>query len=308
MKWNASDIPDLKGKIVLVTGANSGLGYQESLALARKGAMVIMAVRDRNKGNAACERIKAEIPDAELLVMKLDLANIESIKHVADTYLEEFERLDILINNAGLMAVPLLRTTQGFEMQFGTNHLGHFALTALLIDIINRTPSSRIVNVSSMAYRMGKINFDDLNWEKSYNRWTAYGQSKLANLLFTIELDRRLKLAEKQTIVATAHPGYSATNLQIRGAEIEGAKFKKSIMNLSNSLLGQSACKGALPILYAATAPDVVSSRFYGPDGLLGMHGYPREVRMDPVRVNPVVAAKLWEVSEMLTGINFGIK
>lgn len=308
MKWTASDIPDLKGKIAIVTGANSGLGYQESLALARKGAMVILAVRSREKGQAASDLIRSEVPGAELVVMKLDLANIESIKHFADSFLEEFERLDILINNAGLMAVPLQRTTQGFEMQFGTNHLGHFVLTALLIDLINQTPASRIINVSSMLYKYGKINFNDLNWDKSYSRWTAYGVSKLANLLFTIELDRRLRLAAKQTLVAASHPGYSSTNLQTKGAEMEGAKFKKSVMKFSNILLGQSASMGALPTLYAATAAAVESSGFYGPDGLGGIHGYPKEVKTDPRLVDPMVALKLWEASEKMTGVQFVIR
>jgi NAD(P)-dependent dehydrogenase (short-subunit alcohol dehydrogenase family) len=308
MKWKAFDIPDLKGKIAVVTGANSGLGYQASLALARKGAMVILAVRNREKGQVAFDRIKSEIPEAELVVMKLDLANIESIKHFADTFLEEFERLDILINNAGLMAVPLLRTTQGFEMQFGTNHIGHFALTALLIDIIDRTPASRIVNVSSIAYKMGRINFDDLNWNKSYSKWAAYGQSKLANLLFTIELDRRLRLAEKHIIVASAHPGWASTNLQTKAAEIEGAKFKRSMINVFNKLFGQSPRMGALPLLYAATSYSVESSMFYGPNGIFGLHGYPVEIKTDPKRVDPKVALKLWEASEKLTGIKFIIK
>lgn len=308
MKWTASDIPDLKGKIAIVTGANSGLGYHESLALASKGAMVILAVRNRDKGQLAFDRIKSEVPDAELVVMKLDLANIESIKHFADSYLEEFERLDILINNAGLMAVPLSRTTQGFEMQFGTNHLGHFVLTALLIDKIGRTPASRIINVSSLLYKSGKINFNDLNWDQSYSKWAAYGVSKLSNLLFTIELDRRLSLAGKQTIAASAHPGWSSTNLQTKGAELEGTKLKSSLMNFSNILFAQSASMGALPILYAATAAAVESSGFYGPDGLGGLRGYPTEVKTDPRFVDPRIALKLWEASEKMTGIHFVIR
>jgi NAD(P)-dependent dehydrogenase (short-subunit alcohol dehydrogenase family) len=305
MKWKASDIPDLRGKIAMVTGANSGLGYQESLALARKGAMVILAVRNREKGLVALDRIKSEIPDAELVVMKLDLANIESVKHVADSFLEEFERLDILINNAGLMAGPLLRTTQGFEIQFGTNHLGHFALTALLIDLINRTPASRIINVSSLAYKMGKINFDDLNWNKSYSGWAAYCASKLANLLFTIELDRKLRLAEKPTIIAAAHPGLASTNLHRKGVQMERSKFKNTIANLSYKLFAQSAGMGALPILYAATAAPVKSSKFYGPGGLFQLHGYPKEIIIDPNRIDSLDALRLWEESEKLTGIKF---
>jgi len=305
MKWTASDIPDLKGKIAVVTGANSGLGYYTCLELARKGAHVVLAARNKEKGFAALERIKLEIPEADLQFMKLDLANLETIKHFADAFIEEYERLDILINNAGVMAIPLRRTAQGFEMQFGTNHLGHFALTALLAGFMELSPRARIVNVSSLMHKFGKINFDDLNSEKSYSKWTAYGQSKLANLLFTIELDKRLRRAGKHTKVMASHPGYASTNLQTRGGEMEGSKANVVVNNIMNAIIAQPAWKGALPSLYAATCPDAESGKFYGPSGLGSVRGYPREEKIDPKLIRPEVAKRLWEESERLTGIKF---
>lgn len=307
MKWTSSDIPDLSGKIALVTGANSGLGYYTSLELARKGAHVVMAARNKEKGLAALEKIRSEIPDADLQFMKLDLANIEVIKHFADSFIEEYEKLDILINNAGVMAIPLLRTVQGFEMQFGTNHLGHFALTGLLFNFINSTPGSRIVNVSSLMHKFGKINFDDLNSEKSYSKWSAYSQSKLANLLFTLELDRRARLAGKQVSVMASHPGYASTNLQTRGGELEGSKANVAMNNLLNKIIAQPAWKGALPSLYAATSQNAVSGKYYGPSGLGSVRGYPREEKINPKLTSPEVARRLWEESERLTGIKFSV-
>ena len=305
MKWKASDIPDLKGKIALVTGANSGIGYQTSLELARKGAHVVLASRNKDKGYAAMDKIKSVIPGADLQMMKLDLANIESIKHFADAFIEEYEKLDILINNAGIMAIPLAHTTQGFEMQFGTNHLGHFALTALLFDFIENTPGARIVNVSSMMYKNGKINFDDLNWQKSYSKWGAYGQSKLANILFTRELHRKIKLSGKHTKVMVSHPGYAATNLQTRGPELEGSKMSLLAYKFGNKLIAQSAAMGALPSLYAATSELAESGKLYGPSGLGSIRGYPREEIVNPRFTDIAVEERLWKESEILTGIRF---
>ncbi len=305
MKWKASDIPDLKGKIALVTGANSGLGYYTCLELARKGAHVVLAARNKDKGIAALEKIKSEIPTADLQFMKLDLANIESIKHFADAFIEEYDKLDILINNAGVMAIPLLRTTQGFEMQFGTNHLGHFALTSLMLPFIEKTPGARIVNVSSLMHKFGKIHFDDLNREKSYSKWDAYSQSKLSNLLFSLELHRRLRESGKTTSVMTSHPGYSATNLQIRGGEMEGSKGNILANKFLNAVVAQPAWKGALPSLYAATCPLAKSGRFYGPSGLGAVRGYPREEKINPKLTSPEVAKRLWEESERLVGMPF---
>lgn len=305
MKWTAADIPDLKGKIALVTGANSGLGYYTCLELARKGAHVVMAARNREKGFAAMDRIIAEVPKADLQFMKLDLSNLELIKHFEDAFTEEYEKLDILINNAGVMAIPLRRTVQGFEMQFGTNHLGHFALTGRMINFIEKTPGARIVNVSSLMHKFGKINFDDLNWEKSYSKWAAYSQSKLANLLFTLELDRRLRKSGMQTQVMASHPGYAATNLQIRGGEMEGSKANVFFNKLANKLIAQPASMGALPSLYAATSSHAVSGKYYGPSGMGAVRGNPVEEKVNPKFTDSVVAKKLWEASEQLTGIKF---
>jgi NAD(P)-dependent dehydrogenase (short-subunit alcohol dehydrogenase family) len=307
MKWKASDIPDLAGKIAMVTGANSGLGYYTCLELARKGAHVVLVARNKEKGNAAMEKIKLAIPNADLQFMKLDLANIESVKHFADAFMEEYDKLDILINNAGVMAIPLLRTTQGFEMQFGTNHLGHFALTALMIDFIEKTPGARIVNVSSLMHKFGKIHFDDLNWEKSYSKWDAYSQSKLSNLLFSIELHRRLRMAGKGTRVMTSHPGYASTNLQTRGGEMEGSKANILANKFLNTVVAQPAWKGALPSLYAATCPQAESGKFYGPSGLGAVRGYPREEKINPKLTSPDVAKRLWEESERLIGFRFPV-
>jgi NAD(P)-dependent dehydrogenase (short-subunit alcohol dehydrogenase family) len=308
MKWKSANIPDLTGKFALVTGANSGLGYYTCLELARKGAHVILAARNKDRGNAALEKIKSLLPNAELQFMKLDLANIESIKHFADAFIEEYDKLDILINNAGVMAIPLMRTSQGFEMQFGTNHLGHFALTALLFDFMEKTHGSRIVNVSSLMHKFGTIHFDDLNWEKSYSKWEAYSQSKLANLMFTLELNRRIQAAGLQTKVMASHPGYASTNLQIRGGELEGSKANVNVNKFLNKIIAQPAWKGALPSLYAATCEIAESGKFYGPSGLGSVRGYPREEKINPKFTDSEAAKKLWEESEKLTGIRFPIK
>lgn len=307
MKWNASDIPDLKGKIAVVTGANSGIGYYTCLELARKGAHVVLAARNKERGRAAEERILSEVPNADLQFMKLDLSNIETVKYFADAFIEEYEKLDILINNAGVMAIPLKRTAQGFEMQFGTNHLGHFALTGLLLDFIDRTPGARIVNVSSTMYKRGTINFEDPNWDKSYKKWAAYSQSKLANILFTLELHKRLRLAGRKTLVMAAHPGYAATNLQTTGPDMEGAKMRRFYYTLMNRIFAQTASQGALPSLYAATSEKAESGKYYGPSGMGHLRGYPQEEAINSSLVNPDVARRLWEESEKLLGIKFKV-
>jgi NAD(P)-dependent dehydrogenase (short-subunit alcohol dehydrogenase family) len=305
MKWTASDIPDLTGKIAMVTGANSGLGFHTCLELARKGAHVVLVARNKEKGNAAMEKIRSEIPSADLQFMKIDLANLELVKHFAYAFKEEYEKLDIMVNNAGVMAIPLLRTVQGFEMQFGTNHLGHFALTALMFDFIENTPGSRIVNVSSLMHKFGKFNFEDLNWEKSYSKWAAYSQSKLSNLLFTLELDKRLRALGKQTKVMASHPGYASTNLQTRGGEMEGSKANVAVNNLMNKIIAQPAWQGALPSLYAATSNKAESGKFYGPSGFGAVRGYPKEEMVNPKFKDPEIMKRLWEESEKLTGIKF---
>ena len=305
MKWTSDNIEHLDGKIIIVTGANSGLGYYTTLELAKKGATVVMACRNVLKAESAANSIKAEVKNAQLDIRKLDLADLESVNSFAANFMKDYTKLDVLINNAGLMAIPESRTKQGFEMQFGTNHLGHFALTLQLAEVFTQTKNSRIVTISSLVHKMGEINFTDLNWNSSYKKWAAYGQSKLANLMFAIELNRRLKDKGHPTISLAAHPGYADTNLQTKGAVIEGSGFKKAIYSFANVLLAQPAAMGALPGLYAATAPDAKGGKYYGPEKLGGLWGYPREEKINETKVDPEVARKLWDVSEKMTGIKF---
>jgi len=294
-KWSSADIPDLKGSIVLITGANSGLGYHEARAVAEKGATVIMGCRDRAKGEEAVRKIKEAVPGAKLVLMHLDLASLKSIHSFAVEFKKRYNRLDILINNAGLMAPPYGTTKDGFELQIGTNHFGHFALTGLLLDRILKTPGSRVVSVSSLAHRMGRMNFDDIHSQKNYSRWSAYAQSKLANLLFIYELDRRLKKARSGAIAVAAHPGYSSTNLQ------RSTRFFSTF----NPILAQSAAMGALPVLYAATEEHVRGGEFYGPDGFFEMRGYPRKTDSNAQSHDKTAAARLWDASEKATGVKY---
>lgn len=293
--WTAEQIPDMAGKTIIITGANSGLGFEASLALARKGADVLMACRAASKGEEAAARIKQDVPDARLIVKSLDLASLQSVREFAAEFKESSQKLDVLLNNAGVMAPPYQTTTDGFELQIGTNHFGHFALTGLLLDVLLRTADARIVTVSSMAHKMGRMRFDDINWTRGYSRWPAYGQSKLANLLFTYELDRRLKAAGAGVLAAAAHPGYSNTHLQRHSG----------IFSVLNAIMAQPAHMGALPELYAATAPDVEGGAYYGPDGLLEMRGYPVNVRSTARSHDQAAARQLWELSEQATGVTY---
>jgi NAD(P)-dependent dehydrogenase (short-subunit alcohol dehydrogenase family) len=304
-QWTLKDIPDLTGKTAIVTGANSGLGYETARGLAGKGAQVVLACRNLEKGEAAIDRILAEHPDAMLKVLELDLADLASVRRFADAYISEGQALHIVCNNAGVMAIPYRKTVDGFEMQFGTNHLGHFALTGLLIGPIVHTGRSRVVTVSSSAHRFGRIDFDGLKAEKSYNAWAAYGQSKLANLLFAYELQRRLEAASVDAISVAAHPGYAATNLQSVGKRMGGSSFQAAILKLINRLFAQNAAMGALPILYAATAPDVHGGDYIGPDGFLEQRGYPKKARSSKRSYDQKLARKLWAVSEELTGVRY---
>ncbi|MGH7812473.1 MAG: oxidoreductase [Candidatus Binataceae bacterium] len=305
--WTAADIPGLSGKTIIVTGGNSGIGYQAALEMARKGADVILACRSLDKARAAADTIKVAAPNAKVEVMALDLASLAAIRTFAEEFHRTHKKLDVLCNNAGVMALPYTLTADGFEMQIGTNHLGHFALTGLLLDLLLATPGARVVNISSGAHRMGKIRFDDLNWEHGYRRWAAYGQSKLANLLFTFELQRRLDAAGKDLIVAACHPGYAATNLQNASAKSAGSlKFLfEAIAGVGNNLLAQSAAMGALPTLYAATAPDVEGADYLGPEGLGEMWGHPTKVGCTAAARDPEAAKKLWELSEQLTSVHY---
>jgi len=293
-KWTANDIPDLSGKTAVVTGANSGLGYQTTLALASHGAHVVLACRDEGRGTEALERLRGELPNASAELSLLDLADLASVRKFAEGYAGERDHLDILVNNAGVMALDQRReTADGFEMQLGTNHLGHFALTGLLLPQLQARPGGRVVNVTSFGHKVGKMDFDDLQWERSYRKWLAYGRSKLANLLFTFELDRRARAAGSDIIAAVAHPGYADTNLQ------SGTSFQWS------NFMAQSAADGALPQLYGATAPDVQSGEFFGPGGFLEQRGAPKRVKAAKKGYDAESARRLWEGSEELTGVSY---
>jgi len=303
--WTYSDIPDLTGKLALVTGANSGLGLHATRGLAARGARVVMACRDRAKAQTAMERISAAIPGARLEILALDLADLASVRRFADTLMQRHERLDLLCNNAGVMALPRRTTRDGFEMQAGINHLGHFALTGLLMPLLERSPAARVVTVSSLAYMIGRIRFDDLNWARRYAKWPAYAQSKLANLMFALELARRLQASNRQVISAAVHPGYAATQLQMVGPQMENSAINKLFMTISNALFAQSAELGAMPTLYAATAPDVGNGEFFGPKGCLRIRGAPARCLPSRRATDAAAAERLWSLSERLTGVSY---
>lgn len=306
--WRASEIPDQSGRLAVVTGANSGLGLATSRELARAGATVVMACRDEVRGEIAMADVRSSVPGGELKPASLDLANLASVRACAESLLAEHEAIDLLINNAGVMATPRRITADGFELQFGTNHLGHFALTGLLLPALRRNDGSRVVTVSSGAHRSGRINFDDLTGEHRYFRWAAYGQSKLANLLFAYELERRAEAAGLGLSSMAAHPGYAATNLQSAGVGVGGGIFaaaNRAVMAVANTVIAQSEDDGALPSLYAATFPGLSGGTFVGPDGLFEARGAPRIVDSSSASKNPATAGRLWSVSEELTGVGF---
>jgi len=305
--WTIDQIPLQKGKIAVVTGANSGLGFFTSRALAFKGAKVIMACRNMEKGEKARHRLMAEGAIVEPEVWQLDLASLESVRQFAQKFSGSGNRLDLLINNAGLMAIPYQRTEDGFEMQFGVNHLGHFALTALLWPHLTEAGQSRVVQVSSLAHYMGKIRFEDLHWGKGYKKWGAYGMSKLANLLFVHELAAKVKEAGSTVTAAAAHPGYADTELQAKGARMKGSSLGAGSFNLANWLVAQSAEMGALPSLYAATAGEVEQGAYFGPGGFMKLRGWPVPDTPSPSLITSEVAGKLWKVSEELTGTEFSV-
>ena len=305
MAWTTSHMPALKGKVIVVTGANSGLGFEASRGFASRGARVIMACRNAAKAQGAWQKILVEHPGTSVEVIALDLASLASVRQFAKDLAQRTDRLDVLCNNAGVMALPRRETADGFEMQFGTNHLGHFALAALLLPLLLATPDSRVVTQSSGAHRMGRIDFDDLHGKRKYGKWAAYGQSKLANLLFAYELDRRLSNKRAKTISVACHPGYAATELQAAGPKMEGSSFMERLMALGNTLLAQDAATGALPTLYAATAPDVQGGDYIGPDGIGELWGHPKKVESNARSHDPEAAGRLWKVSEQLTGVSY---
>jgi NAD(P)-dependent dehydrogenase (short-subunit alcohol dehydrogenase family) len=291
-RWTAADIPDQTGKTAVVTGANSGLGQAIARELARAGATVVMACRNVTKGEQAATRVG---PGAR--VEQLDLASLANIREFSERLAGQ--PVDLLINNAGVMAPPRRLTADGFESQLGTNHLGHFALTGLLLPRLLDAPAARVVTMSSGAHRAGRINFDDLQGERRYNNWLAYGQSKLANLLFAFELDRR---ADGRLSSIAAHPGYAATNLQFAGP---AHWYERASMAVANRVIAQNADQGALPALYAATMPDVPGGSYLGPDGFMELRGHPHLVTAARRAYDLQDARRLWEVSEELTGVHY---
>ncbi|MEV0317672.1 oxidoreductase [Streptomyces sp. NPDC050658] len=299
--WNTSDIPDQSGRTAVITGANSGIGYITARELARRGARVVLACRSEERGTAAVARLRSEVPGAEAEFRRLDLGDLASVREFAASY---GDGLDLLVNNAGVMALPYRQTADGFEMQFGVNHLGHFALTGLLLPALLRTPGARIVSLSSAAHVLGNLDFADLNSERGYRRWVAYGRSKTANLLFVHELARRLAASGSEVVAAAAHPGYASTNLQSAGPRMEGRKGIERLMRVGNGLVAQSAAAGALPTLYAATAPGVRGDSFTGPRVLMWRGAPGRSWRAGWTR-DGAASARLWETSEGLTGVTY---
>ncbi|MFG2471125.1 oxidoreductase [Streptomyces canus] len=300
--WNVKAIPDQSGRVAVVTGANSGIGYVTARELARRGARVLLACRSEARGAGAGERLVAEVPGAEVQFARLDLGDLSSVREFAAAY--PYDRLDLLINNAGVMALPYGTTADGFETQFGTNHVGHFALTGLLLPTLLETPAARVVTVSSTAHALANIDIDDLNSERRYRRWVAYARSKTANLLFVHELARRLAAHGSDVVAAAAHPGYAATNLQTAGPKMAGRRAAERFMLVGNRFFAQSADAGALPTLYAATAPDVPPDSFTGPS-LAGWRGSPAPSWRAPWTRDDRASPRLWAASEELTGVTY---
>ena len=308
-KWTAGDLPDLTGRTAIVTGANSGIGLEAARELAAHGADVTLAVRSTDKGGNARDLILGAFPAALVSVEALDLADLASVRSFAARWSQEHpEGLDLLINNAGVMGIPRMATADGFEMQFGTNHLGHFALTGLLLPALVARPRSRVVTVSSGAHRFGRMNFDDLMGTRRYRSWGAYGQSKLANLLFTSELQRRLDANAVPILAMAAHPGYAATNLQAVGTDLRGLTWMRQPVQLMNTVMGQSAAMGALPTLFAATAPGLPGDSYIGPDGFMEQRGHPQIVDRTDAAKNRADARRLWVESERLTGVTYPLE
>jgi NAD(P)-dependent dehydrogenase (short-subunit alcohol dehydrogenase family) len=307
MHFTHKDIPPLDGKTILITGGNSGLGLESAKALAQRGARVIVACRSQEKAEQARALIRAERSDAAVDTLVLDLADLSSVRSAAREVEARYPKLDVLMNNAGVMAVPYARTKDGFELQFGTNHLGHFALTGLLFALLTNTPGARVVNVSSSAHTMGKLNLDDPHWEHGYRRWSAYGVSKLANLLFTYELARRCSIAGLALLSVATHPGYAATNLQYRGFELDGSRVVERLARVINPLIGQPAKSGALPQICAAVSPEIASGDYIGPGGPFEFRGNPKKVQSNARSHDAADMRKLWELSERLTGVGFGL-
>jgi NAD(P)-dependent dehydrogenase (short-subunit alcohol dehydrogenase family) len=298
IKWDTENIPEQNGHVVIVTGSTSGIGYEAARVLALKNADVILAVRNIAKGESAVAKIKGQQKGAKVRVMELDLASLKSVRAFSEKFKSTFGRLDLLINNAGVMIPPYGKTADGFELQFGTNYLGHFALTGLLLDYLLKTDGARIVNVSSSAHRMGNIDLSDLQWEKrKYKAWRAYGDSKIANLYFTYELQKRLRNRNLTLRVTAAHPGWTATELQRHSG----------FTAFLNHFFAQDITMGALPTLRAATDVTVTGGEFFGPSGWMELHGYPVKTDSNKLSHDEAIGLKLWKVAEKLTGVKFSV-
>ncbi|MFC7155440.1 oxidoreductase [Halomarina halobia] len=305
--WTADRLPDQSGKTAVVTGANGGLGYRVTRELAARGATVAMACRSEERGERARRRVRAAFPDADLDLLTLDLADLDSVRAFAGAFREAHDDLHVLVNNAGVMHTPYRRTADGFELQFGVNHLGHFALTGLLLDRLAATDgTTRVVTVSSLLHGRGTLRLDTPD-EESYDRYEAYAGSKLANLLFAYELQRRFEAADLDALSLAAHPGWAATGLQRAGPEMEGNRLRARLMDLGNALFAQSAARGALPILYAAAGSPVEGGAFYGPrgPGPLQYQGPPDRVTSNAKSHDRTAARQLWIASENLTGVRY---
>ncbi len=297
-KWTAENIGDQSGKTAIVTGANSGLGFATACTLADKGAHVVLACRSRARGEAALEKLMQAHPDAHAELILVDLGDLASVKAFSKTITEKFDALHVLVNNAGIMFPPFQKTVDGFESQFGINHLGHFALTAQLMPLLAKTPGARVVNVSSVGHKIGPVDLEDPNFEtRKYGKLKSYGQSKLANLLFTYELQRRLEAAGLDVQAMAAHPGWTNTNLQDETAWIRWF----------NPIFAMPPHQGALPSLYGAVAEEAEGGAYYGPDGLLEWRGYPKRVQSNKASHDLEKAAGLWDLSERLTGVRFDL-
>jgi NAD(P)-dependent dehydrogenase (short-subunit alcohol dehydrogenase family) len=300
--WTVADIPDQTGRVVIITGANSGIGFEAARELARKSAEVVLASRDPGKAQQALSELKAEFPAGKFDFIPLDLASLASVRDFADQFKSRYDRLDVLLNNAGIMMVPEGKTKDGFELQLGTNHLGHFAVTGLVIDLLLETPGSRVVNISSNAHYAGEMDFSNLFFEDGgYSPMEAYSRSKLANLLFTYELQRRLEARSAETLALAAHPGISSTGL---ADHFVNKNLTWLVRGLTN-LIFQSAARGALPGLRAAVDPDARGGSYYGPDGKGERSGFPVVVSSNPASQDLEAARRLWEISQELTGVEY---
>jgi NAD(P)-dependent dehydrogenase (short-subunit alcohol dehydrogenase family) len=305
--WSTDDIGDLTGRVALVTGANSGIGFETTRALAEHGAHVVMACRDESKARRAHDDLDTLLERSSLEVLSLDLADLGSVRDAAASFLARHARLDLLVNNAGIMGAPHRMTADGFELHMATNHLGHFALTGLLLDRIVTTERSRIVSVTSQAHRMGRLRADDVAGARPVNPWVAYGTSKLANLLFVAELQRRLAGARLRTVAVAAHPGWTRSNLAGTGAQLKGGRVRRKLAHAAGTTLGQATAAGALPVLCAATSSSVHGGQYVGPSGLLELSGPPRVVIPSRHARDPLAAAALWSASEQLTDVTYSV-